>query len=154
MSFFNFRQNNSGGSFDVDETLCGSLYIEADSIEEANEKALELGVYFNGVEDGIDCSCCGDRWHEPYDEEDESNILYVSSYDKSKIDEVLKISGSKLLQKPGDRIVVGSKSSLSSHFEISFETLSQKLKAKSIVDTIWTTPMCRIFYKNGEIESI
>lgn len=46
-----------------------NVYIEAENAEEANEKALQIGIYFNGVEDGIDCPCCGDRWY-PVSERD------------------------------------------------------------------------------------
>jgi hypothetical protein len=60
--FYTYRENNSGGEF-----YGPALYviIEADSPEEANERAVaEAGLYFNGVADGIDCPCCGDRWAE------------------------------------------------------------------------------------------
>lgn len=61
---YEFIQNNSGGVFDVDDKVCHIVYIEAESAEEANRKAVELGIYFNGVEGGYDCDCCGDRWYE------------------------------------------------------------------------------------------
>jgi hypothetical protein len=35
------------------------VIVEADSAEEADERAERIGLYFDG--DG-DCSCCGDRW--------------------------------------------------------------------------------------------
>jgi hypothetical protein len=57
--FYCFRQNNSGGQF-IGER---DLIIEAESAEEANEIALDNGVYFDGVEESIDCDCCGDRWY-------------------------------------------------------------------------------------------
>jgi hypothetical protein len=154
MAFFEFRQNNSGGEFDVDENLCLSIYIEAEKAEEAKEKALDLGVYFDGVENGVDCECCGDRWYESDTKLDESNIMFLSRYDENKLDEILKIVGSNLVRKPGDSIMVGSVSRILSHFEIGFDTLSQKLKAQSILDTKWTSPMYRVFYKNGGVESI
>jgi len=56
--FYTFRQNNSGGSWVGFRYIC----IEADSQDEANETALEYGVYFDGVLRGMDCDCCGDRW--------------------------------------------------------------------------------------------
>lgn len=57
--FYTFEQNDAGGDF-----LGGyeSVVIEADTAEEANERAERLGLYFNGVNKGIDCECCGDRW--------------------------------------------------------------------------------------------
>lgn len=69
MPWYEFNQNNSGGGFDVDDDVCHRLFIEADSVGEACNVAKSKGVYFNGVDDGIDCECCGDRWHVPYDEE-------------------------------------------------------------------------------------
>lgn len=65
--WFEYNQNNSGGSFDVDDNVCEYVFIEARSVNEANTFANELGIYFNGCSTGRDCSCCGDRWHEPYE---------------------------------------------------------------------------------------
>lgn len=62
MNWYKFDQNNSGGSFDVDDKVCHRLFIEAESFNDAVEKAEELGCYWNGVASGIDCPCCGDRW--------------------------------------------------------------------------------------------
>lgn len=70
MNFYEFNQNNSGGSFDEDENICHRLLIEAENVEQATKKALALGVYFNGVAEGCDCSCCGDRWHEIWGDDD------------------------------------------------------------------------------------
>ena len=64
MSLYQFNQNNSFGVFDVDDKLCHRLFIEANNEEEAVNKAVELGCYFDGVYNGLDCPCCGDRWHD------------------------------------------------------------------------------------------
>jgi len=63
--FYAFSQNNSGGSFHDDHVSGVSKFviIEADSADEANERAEAIGLYFNGCDDGRDCSCCGDRWY-------------------------------------------------------------------------------------------
>ena len=45
--FYELSQNNTGGSFDVDETLCHRLIIEADTYEEAVAKAEDLGCYWD-----------------------------------------------------------------------------------------------------------
>ena len=65
--FYTYNQNNSGGSFDYnpDKGISHYVIIEANSIDEANCIAENIGIYFNGVDDGSDCDCCGDRWH-PY----------------------------------------------------------------------------------------
>lgn len=64
--FFTYDQNNSGGRFDVDDKggIAEAVIIEADSADEANDRAEGLGLYFNGTDDGgPDCPCCGDRWY-------------------------------------------------------------------------------------------
>jgi hypothetical protein len=65
--FFLFMQNNSGGSFDVNETVAHNVIIEAYSANDANARAEDIGIYFNGCDTGADCSCCGDRWYEAED---------------------------------------------------------------------------------------
>jgi hypothetical protein len=65
--FFLFRQNNSGGSFAVNEAVAHSVIIEAYSVKDANARAEDVGIYFNGCDTGDDCSCCGDRWYEAQD---------------------------------------------------------------------------------------
>lgn len=66
MSFYEFSQNNSGGSFHVDDKVCHRLFIEADNKCGAVDKAEELGCYWDGVSKGIDCPCCGDRWDKDF----------------------------------------------------------------------------------------
>lgn len=74
MKYYYFNQNNSGGHFHLDDSMVGAhtAVIQANSAEEANEKAEWLGIYFRGVEDGRDCSCCGDRWYKT-DEQDSTD---------------------------------------------------------------------------------
>jgi len=69
--FYSFDQNNSGGSFDVDEKqgIDCHVFVQAFDAKEANNHACNIGIYFNGVEEDRDCECCGDRWH-PCDESD------------------------------------------------------------------------------------
>lgn len=63
MAFYEFRQNNSGGSFEFSEArgISAWVIVEADSASEANAKAEDIGLYFGG---SGDCPCCGDRWYE------------------------------------------------------------------------------------------
>lgn len=65
--FYEYNQNNSGGHFDVDKKLCSLVIIEAHSAKEANSIAEDLGCYWNGVDAGRDCDCCGDRWYKQTD---------------------------------------------------------------------------------------
>lgn len=64
-NFWEFTQNNSGGSFDVDSSLTHRVVVEAASEEEAIRIGENLGIYFNGCDEGMDCPCCGDRWYTP-----------------------------------------------------------------------------------------
>lgn len=59
-----YDQNNSGGSFDLNENISHRVVIEAESSYEASEIAESLGIYFNGCNEGMDCPCCGDRWYD------------------------------------------------------------------------------------------
>ena len=64
--FYHFRQNNSGGYW-VGPI---NVIVEANSPAEANEIASTVGpCYFDG--DG-DCSCCGNRWSELWENEEGS----------------------------------------------------------------------------------
>ncbi len=64
--FFNYRQNNSGGSFVIDEArgLSINVWIEAIDSAHANSRAESIGLYFDGEGD---CPCCGNRWYSAYD---------------------------------------------------------------------------------------
>jgi hypothetical protein len=74
--FFTFSQNNSFGTFDVDDNVDHYVIIEAESADEANHIAESIGIYFDGVEKGIDCECCGDRWYPVYNEGVEKPEIY------------------------------------------------------------------------------
>lgn len=89
--FYSFRQNNSGGSFriDPDAGISVNVIIEADSATEANERANEIGIYFQGVYWEQDCECCGDRW-DPVDSYDASSV--PSIYGRPIKDEGASIS--------------------------------------------------------------
>lgn len=60
---YEYRQSNSGGSFDSGDGLALNVLIEAKNADQANEIAYEIGI------DGSDYNCCGDRWYEA-DEDD------------------------------------------------------------------------------------
>lgn len=64
MPFFHYRQNNSGGKFVRDNDVDKHVIIEADDAWRADERARDIGIYFDGVYRGLDCDCCGDRWRE------------------------------------------------------------------------------------------
>ena len=74
--FFHFSQNNSGGSFDINETVAHHVIIEAHSAKEANARAVDIGIYFNGCDTGADCTCCGDRWSTAWGDGEATPLLY------------------------------------------------------------------------------
>lgn len=65
MTFFRFDQNNTGGAYIEPAKF---LFVEANDWREAEDIAMDHGVYFDGVHEGIDCECCGDRWYGVSDE--------------------------------------------------------------------------------------
>lgn len=75
--FCTFEQNNSGGAFVVDATRGIGHYVvvEANTIEQAVERAESIGLYFDGEGD---CSCCGSRWYSPWSEDEcsEKPLVY------------------------------------------------------------------------------
>jgi hypothetical protein len=82
--FFCFSQNNPGGHFDINENVAHYVIIEAYSPEDANSRAEDIGIYFNGCDNGTDCSCCGDRWGEQWykEEGDDVPLIYEDSPEK------------------------------------------------------------------------
>ena len=85
--FFQFDQSNSGGSFITDDKVCHRLFIEADSVEEAIEKAENLGCYRNGVENEMDCPCCSDRWSLPWNDDGQSYPMEYGSIVFNSVEE-------------------------------------------------------------------
>jgi hypothetical protein len=160
--FFEFNQNNSGGRFTVNKYLCHRLIIEADCQSDAIHKAETLGCYWNGVEDGLDCSCCGDRWYMvDMVDFDKINNLWggyeVSAFTpqgkKSEwLIDILKkrYAGATWLtplsatKKYGSMQVIG---------KVKIDSI--ELYAQIIAD-LWgsTTPDIRIFYKDGTVKEI
>lgn len=73
--FYTFTQNNSGGKWVFDENLAHFTIVEANTKDEALEIAEKLGIYFNGVNQYIDCRCCGDRWSD-YTDDNQTPKIY------------------------------------------------------------------------------
>jgi hypothetical protein len=153
--FYELDQNNSGGSFVVDENLCHRLVIEADNEEEAINIAERLGCYWNGCDEGIDCDCCGDRWstytHEIDIEKIKEKGYNVGVYDFMNNPEeqwVEKYGKYPRLTEPA-----WSKKTSARQFSapIYFETLESY--CQFMADEYgWTKPDVRIFYKDGAIK--
>ncbi len=77
MPYFEFSQNNSGGSFTGPAIR---VFVEADTPNEANAIAEANGLYFDGVADGYDCECCGDRWYAASDWNASDEVPEVPEY--------------------------------------------------------------------------
>lgn len=69
--FWEFSQNNSGGSFDYNEEagITHFVVIEAENLDDVTSRAERIGLYWDGCADGRDCPCCGDRWCKPWRDE-------------------------------------------------------------------------------------
>lgn len=80
-----FWQNNSGGYFEVTETLSHYVVVEAHSADHANDRARDLGIYFFGCWEGIDCTCCGDRWVEMENDEEVQSLYQFKSDRRSNM---------------------------------------------------------------------
>lgn len=78
MSWWTYRQNNSGGSFhhDASAGIGVCVFVEAANADQASARAQDIGLYFDGCREGIDCGCCGDRWSEPWDAGSDKPELY------------------------------------------------------------------------------
>lgn len=86
--FFHYRQNNTGGSFHIDEAagITVNVIIEADSAEDADRRFEIVGGYFDGCKDGRDCGCCGDRWSRAWDDDgDDVPCLYGTPLDRATL---------------------------------------------------------------------
>lgn len=148
--FFELDQNNSRGYFDVDDKVCHRLFIEADSHEDAMRKAEELGCYWNGVANGIDCPCCGDRWYSAVEVDFEKSKRYRVDGYGSKTSWLERYGKYKIVDEPtfqGGRL---------SHFwtgTISFSDIEEY--AQYLANEYgWTVPDVRIYYKDGTVKEI
>ena len=167
MNIYEFSQNNSGGSFTVDDQLCHRIFIEAESETQAIIKAEAMGVYFNGVDAGMDCPCCGDRWHSPdlvdldrintkwkgYEVSvwlTDNKLKHTLQEDvimqniKSVWPHVTWLEGPKLENKYGSARIVG---------KIRLDSI--EMYAQILANQYgWTSPDARIFWANDEVTEI
>ena len=81
MPWYHFSQNNSGGSFTINKNVAEEVFIEAQNVYTANNLGLIIGLYFDGVEQGIDCKCCGSRWYRTKEEISIADMMeYIYKY--------------------------------------------------------------------------
>ena len=84
-----YEQNNSGGAFEgVRDTYTKDISIlpvrKEDSIIEryvdlavSDIEIIPREVYFDGVEEGIDCPCCGNRWSRLDEDYSSKEEVYI-----------------------------------------------------------------------------
>ena len=164
LKFYEISQNNTGGSFITNDKLCHRLFIEANSSTEADSIAEDLGCYWNGVAEGSDCSCCGDRWYGAYSAIDLTSMTREknSSYPvKEWVNR--KESASEVLEALKERY---------SEFEWVKEPLIIEKYGSPVIDGLvklnsiedyaqvladqygCTSPDARIFYYDGRVKEI
>ena len=94
-----YWQNNSGGYFkEIRKTYKDNMLIlpvkragigtkEHYNLAVEDKEIVPKEIYFDGVENGIDCPCCGDRWSR-FDEWDTPEKIYIyentEDFEKSK----------------------------------------------------------------------
>jgi hypothetical protein len=137
--FFCFDQNNSGGSFVVDEKLTHRVIVEADDEDEASDIGERLGVYFNGCEDGYDCDCCGDRWYTPSEVE-----LQYGTFNQAGAEKVAAKYKGKIVDTRFRLYQDKNKDFLFENIEEYAQYMANEYG--------WCKPDVRIFYKNGEVK--
>lgn len=151
--WYEFSQNNSGGYFKVDDKVCHRLFIEAHDSNEAISKAEELGCYWDGVEKGIDCSCCGDRWSnywiEPIKLDRYIKEGYKCSSYSGEEDWYKKYGKYNIIEEP--KFCKGFIDSFVG--KISFTGIEDY--AQFMADEYgWTVPDIRLYYYDGNVKEI
>lgn len=157
--FYAITQNNSGGSFVIDGKLCHRMFIEAESYNEAVRKAEGLGCYWDGVEDGMDCRCCGDRWYRPDEVNLDGIVKKYGGYPVNKfihnMDDATSVfrrmyEGMEWHEEPKE-----SKKYDSPYVEGVVKLRSVEDYAQVLANMYgWTTPDARIFYRDGSMKEI
>jgi hypothetical protein len=140
--FYEFSQNNTGGSFVTNSQVCHRLLIEAASEAEAELKAESMGVYFNGVDEGMDCPCCGDRWYSGHE------VSFPRSYGSMTEKEAASVA-----EKYGASVAASKGGWKDRNWDVVFAT--PESYAQYLADEYgWTSPDVRIFRSDGSVVEI
>ena len=106
MTVYSFHQNNSGGYFI--EPAKNILVKNARDEAHATELAEDAGMY---LDDGSDCSCCGDRWggcdYEHETMEEAKDFAIKSSFGRDQIPAYVVVDGGHIL--PDIAVAVGDR---------------------------------------------
>lgn len=159
LKWFQFNQNNSNGIFDVDDKVCHRLFIEAESFKDAIRKAEELGCYWDGVEKGIDCECCGDRWSAWNDTPVDIEKYKTLGYEAVVLGDVEKDIRIEWEKKYHKYEVIEEPKYIDTYYtkkcvgKIRFNNIEEY--AQYLADEFgWTVPDARIYYNDGNVREI
>lgn len=159
LKWFEFSQNNSGGSFIVDDKVCHRLFIEAESFDKAVAKAEELGCYWDGVAKGIDCPCCGDRWNkwddeainiDKYNNDGYEVEVYDGIYSSAETRWNEKYGKYEIVEEPTWQKIYGCREYVG---KIRFRNIEEYVQFMAN-EYGWTTPDARIYYYNGKVKEV
>ena len=148
MKWYCFDQNNPDGGFDVDDKVCHTLFIEAESFDDAVEKAEGLGCYWGD-----------DRWNKWDDDPVDLEKYKTEGYVVSVYNGIL--GGAKNLWEKKYRKyeVIKEPEFDSEDFpenyvgKIRFNNIEEY--AQYLADEYGrTVPDVRIYYHNGDVKEI
>lgn len=99
LKMFVYKQNNSYGIYEntlksYDENLniipvtCEILEGKYYNIAVIDFYVVPQGVYFDGVENDIDCDCCGDRWRRLYEDSKQVDVYIFNTKEEYKKEKV------------------------------------------------------------------
>lgn len=73
MYYYHYHQNNTGGTWLVNDKVSKHVIIEANNADHANMLAEHIGMDFHDF-----CECCGERWTkvQDYDAQDTPDMVY------------------------------------------------------------------------------
>ena len=72
-------------------------YICQYCAQEADTRAEKFGIYFDGVKNGQDCDCCGDRWRRTFESNFVSSVREAEeSINRDWVAKILLVDGQVL----------------------------------------------------------
>lgn len=98
--FYTINQNNSGGYFIENDDVREYLIIEADSVDEANDKLYDITQDYSEY-----CSCCGKRWSN-FNEDNGSEEPMIRYIPVDKVEEGVFRHSCIIYYKNGDKRIV------------------------------------------------
>lgn len=153
LGFYEYRQNNSGGIFDIDDFLTVRVVVEATSQKDAIEKGESMGIYFDGCEKEMDCSCCGDRWYEPDLVDLRWGTLSLTEAEEISFSYKGEIKPTRFHKRPGDKREL--KDFVFENVEELFQYIADKWGDSHLRSTrSGRSPEVRIFYLDGTVKEI